>query len=110
MTTRYRIQRQYTVILAGLALGLATGLAGLFWWDSRLLLLCGMLILAITIVAGERTVRCPACGRSVYAEIAREAAFTPRKVPLACPKCQAQWAASTADGEGPVTDAHEEPP
>jgi hypothetical protein len=95
MSAHRRIQKQYRAVLAGLALGLAVGLSGLLWLDSRILLLCGMAVMAATIVAGEKTIRCPVCGRSVYAEIAREAAFTPGRVPRICPKCTAQWETRT---------------
>lgn len=91
MTPRHRIQKQYSAVLAGLAVGLILGLAGLLWLDSRVLLLVGMAVLAATIVAGERLIRCPVCGQSVYAEVAREAAFTPGGVPRICPKCAARW-------------------
>jgi predicted RNA-binding Zn-ribbon protein involved in translation (DUF1610 family) len=91
MSAHKRIQKRYRAVLAGLALGVAIGLCGLFWLDSRTLLLCGMAVIATAIVAGEKAIRCPACGRSVYAEIAREAAFTPSGIPKICPKCQADW-------------------
>lgn len=91
MADRDRIKKQFSIVLAGLALGVALGLSGLFWLDSRTLLLSGMGVLAVTIFMGERVIRCPACGQSVYAEIAREAAFTPSGVPRTCPKCQADW-------------------
>jgi predicted RNA-binding Zn-ribbon protein involved in translation (DUF1610 family) len=97
MNAHRRIQKQYRTVLAGLALGVGIGIGGLFWLDSRALLLCGMAVLAATIVAGEKRIRCPACGRSVYAEIAREAAFTPSGIPRVCPKCQADWTQSAAD-------------
>jgi hypothetical protein len=91
MNAQTRIQKQYRTVLAGLALGVAIGLCGLFWLDSRVLLLCGMVVIAASIVAGEKRIRCPACGRSVYAEIAREAAFTPSRIPRTCPKCNEDW-------------------
>lgn len=98
MNAHRRIQKQYRTVLAGLALGVGMGIGGLFWLDSRALLLCGMAVLAATIVAGEKVIRCPACGRSVYAEIAREAGFSPSGIPKICPKCQAAWTQSAADG------------
>jgi hypothetical protein len=98
MSTQMRIQKQYRAVLAGLALGLATGLAGLFWLDSRALLLGGMAVIAATIVVGEKTIRCPACGHSVYVDIAREAAFSPSGIPGICPRCQGDWSRSAADG------------
>ena len=98
MAARDLIKKQFSIVLVGLAVGVAVGLAGLFWLDSRTLLLSGMGVLAITIFMGERVIRCPACGKSVYAEIAREAAFTPSGVPLICPKCGAGWAPSDKDG------------
>jgi hypothetical protein len=97
MSAQRRIQKQYRAVLAGLALGLAIGLAGLFWLDSRTLLLGGMAVIAVTIVVGEKQIRCPACGHSVYADIAREAAFAPSGIPRICPKCQADWSKSAAD-------------
>ena len=51
MAVRDIIRKQFSAVLAGLALGVAIGLAGLFWLDSRVLLLTGMAVLAITIVA-----------------------------------------------------------
>jgi hypothetical protein len=97
MAARDLIKKQFSIVLVGLAVGLSVGLAGLFWLDSRAILLSGMGILAIAIFMGERVIRCPACGQSVYAEIAREAAFTPKAVPRSCPKCQADWAESAVD-------------
>jgi uncharacterized ferredoxin-like protein len=91
MTAQDRIKKQYRAVLTGLAVGVATGLAGLFWLDNQVLLLVGVAVLAITIVAAEKGIRCSACGESVYAEIAREAAFSPGSVPRTCPKCQADW-------------------
>lgn len=91
MADRDLIKKQFGIVLVGLALGVALGLSGLFWLDSRMLLLSGMGVLAVTIFMGERVIRCPACGQSVYAEIAREAAFTPSGVPRTCPKCAADW-------------------
>ena len=97
MNAHSRIQQQYRLVLAGLGLGLVIGLCGLFWLDSRLLLLCGMAVIAVSIVAGEKRIRCPACGQSIYADIAREAAFSPRGVSKTCPRCQADWTQSAAD-------------
>lgn len=97
VTAQDRIKKQYRAVLAGLAAGVATGLAGLFWLDNRALLLAGVAVLAITIVAAEKRIRCISCGESVYAEIAREAAFSPGGVPRTCPKCQADWTQSAAD-------------
>jgi predicted RNA-binding Zn-ribbon protein involved in translation (DUF1610 family) len=97
MAARDLIKKQFSIVLVGLAAGLALGLAGLFWLDSRTLLLSGMGVLAIAIFMGERVIRCPTCGQSVYAEIAREAAFTPSGVPRSCPKCQADWTKSAVD-------------
>jgi hypothetical protein len=97
MSAQDRIKTQYRVVLAGLAVGVAIGLIGLFWLDSRALLLGGMAVLVATIVAGEKKIRCSACGQSVYAEIARDAAFSPDNVPPTCPKCQADWTQSGAD-------------
>jgi hypothetical protein len=102
MTAQDRIKKQYRAVLAGLAAGVATGLCGLFWLDSRTLLLGGMAVLAATIVAGEKRIRCIACGQSVYAEIARDAAFNPGNVPRICPKCQADWTQPAADGTNPL--------
>ena len=96
MTARNRIQKQYCVVLAGLAVGLVLGLAGLFWLESRVLLLAGMAVLTVTIVAGERLIRCPACGQSVYAQVAREAAFNPNGVPRSCPSCAVNWDSSAS--------------
>jgi hypothetical protein len=97
MTVQDRIKKQYRLVLTGLAVGVATGLAGLFWLDNRVLLLGGMAVLAVTIGAAEKMIRCSACGESVYAEVAREAAFSPGSVPRACPKCQADWSQSAVD-------------
>ncbi|MEJ2638535.1 MAG: hypothetical protein P8010_03075 [Desulfosarcinaceae bacterium] len=94
MTLRDRIKKQYRLVLAGLAVGVAIGLAGLFWLDSRTLLLGGMAVLVATIVAGEKKIRCNACGQSVYAEIARDAAFSSGNVPSICPKCNTDWTIS----------------
>lgn len=98
MAARDLIKKQFSAVLVGLAMGVALGLAGLFWLDSRALLLGGMAVLTATIVAGEKVIRCPACGQSVYSDIARQAAFTPSGVPRTCPKCNADWATSD---EGP---------
>ena len=97
MNAQTRIQKQYRAVLAGLALGVAVGLCGLFWLDSRWLLLCGMVVIAATIVVAEKRIRCPACKRSIYAEIARQAAFSPSGIPRICPQCQADWSQSAAD-------------
>jgi len=110
MNAQQRIKKQYSAVLTGLAVGVAIGLAGLFWLDSRALLLIGMAVLAATIVAGEKVIRCPACGQSIYAEIAREAAFTPGGVPRLCPKCQAAWTQSAADRTQPGKPPDEEIP
>jgi hypothetical protein len=97
MNVHERIKKQYRAVLVGLAAGVAIGLAGLFWLDSRALLLAGMAVLVATIVAGEKRIRCTACGQSVYAEIARDAAFSPCNISQSCPKCQADWTQSAAE-------------
>jgi hypothetical protein len=102
MNVQDRIKKQYSTVLAGLAVGVAIGLAGLFWLDSIALLLAGMTVLVATIVAGEKRIRCTVCGQSVYAEIARDAAFSPSNIPHTCPKCQADWIESAADWTKPA--------
>lgn len=75
-------------ILTGLSAGTATGLAGIWIFNSITVLGTGVLVILISSRLGYTFVKCPKCNKSIYKNLISSSTVWLLKIPEKCPLCK----------------------
>jgi len=78
-------------ILAGLSAGTGTGLAGIWIFNSIMVLGTGVAIVLVSIRLGYTFVKCPKCDKSIYKNLISSSSVWMLKIPESCPLCNEKF-------------------
>ncbi|MDP3283170.1 MAG: hypothetical protein Q8M56_01935 [Desulfobacterales bacterium] len=78
-------------ILAVLSAGMGTGLAGIWIFNSIMVLGTGVLLILISSRLGYTFVKCPKCNKSIYKNLISNSSVWLLKVPENCPLCKEKF-------------------
>jgi len=78
-------------ILAFLSAGMGTGLAGIWMFNSIVVLGTGVLLILISSRLGYTFVKCPKCNKSIYKNLISNSSVWLLKVPENCPLCKEKF-------------------
>ena len=78
-------------ILAVLSAGMVTGLAGIWIFNSIMVLGTGVLLILISSRLGYTFVKCPKCNKSIYKNLIGSSSVWLLKIPENCPLCNEKF-------------------
>jgi len=78
-------------ILAVLSAGMGTGLAGIWLFNSIMVLGTGVLLILISSRLGYTFVKCPKCSKSIYKNLISSSSVWMLRIPENCPLCNEKF-------------------